>query len=268
MGKSLNSRPVGNNPRPGKSLISDKTIKDRIKAGSQQNQRKTMASDARQTPNTPSSAARDKVYTSMEHVVSPQGISAFIDKMTDIVSYFAVIDNTTVARNMELAAGNGMSIDDRTVSFECAEYVIANMPFIFMGLVLNNTFKESFIKAVAVELSIDQQSDDVKKKMRSGMKDPNGYASVGSIVIGITSFTKPVEDSFFAKMNANFEALDPYAGDFDKAVSKLTTEDKMTYGAIFSNFMYLIRAFTHNDNFMGYVIKVIEEVKSTLKITG
>ena len=45
---------------------------------------------------------------------------------------------------------------------------------------------------------------------------------------------------------------------------ELTEEEKLQYGFIFSNFMYLIRAFTHNDVFMSYVVTVIENVKATL----
>ena len=98
------------------------------------------------------------------------------------------------------------------------------------------------------------------------MKDHSEYKSIGSIVIGITGFTPATEERFMNEMSNGYAELDRYADEFDAAVDKLTNEQKLELGFIFSNFMYLIRAFTHNDYFMSYVVTVIEKVKATIGI--
>lgn len=265
MGKSLNSRPVGNNPRPTKSLISGTPKSNQ---STQQVKQVTPPHTARQSAAPQqTSGVRDlpsSVYKKDEAMISESGLVRFVTMLSDMVSGFSILDTNVIKKNMELAAGNGMSAEDRTVPFECAEYLITNLPYMLMGIVLNENIKDAFLKAIAIELSIDNQLPEVKKKTREGMRSPNPSASVGSIVIGVTSFTKPIEDSFFDKMNATFQLMAPYSADFDEAVAALQTEDKLKFGLIFSNWMYLIRAFTHNDRFFGYIINVVEGVKSTL----
>ena len=85
--------------------------------------------------------------------------------------------------------------------------------------------------------------------------------STGSVVFGITAFKPEVELAMIDRMQKGFSDLMPYSDEFDSAVNGLSNDQKVEYGYIFSNFMYLIRAFTHNDVFMKHVITVIEGVK-------
>ena len=91
------------------------------------------------------------------------------------------------------------------------------------------------------------------------------FDSLGSIVIGVTSFTPAVVAELMTKMENGFTELDKYSAEFDNAVAKLTNEQKLEYGFIVSNWMYLIRAFNKNDLFLSYVITVVEKVKQTLR---
>lgn len=189
-------------------------------------------------------------------------MSNFVNILKNMVGGFAILSDDVINQNLQLAAGRGMTTDDRTISFECADYLMSNLAFIFMGLVLDTNFKNAFMDSLMVELQIDSQPEDVKKKTRESMKDKKEYKSNGSIVLGITTFMPNVSNELMNKMNKGFDLLEPYADEFDAEVAKLTPEQKVEYGFIFSNFMYLIRAFTHNDMFMSYVITVIEKVKS------
>lgn len=255
-GKSLNQRPSGSvNGRPSKSL-------------NQRAPRTVVGQQPAAAPAQKTVTARPTQTAQTSNVSSPaagDSVSNFVTVMRGMVEPFATIDDNVVTTNLKLAGGHGMSIDDRTISFECAEYLISNIAYIFMGLVLDASFKGAFMDALSVELQIDKQTDEVKKKTRDNMKDPKDYKSAGSIVLGLTTFTPVVEKEFMRKMTAGFEALDPYADEFDAEVAKLTYQQKAEFGMLFSNFMYLIRAFTHNDLFMSYVITVIEKVKATLK---
>lgn len=188
-------------------------------------------------------------------------LEKFVDLVKKMVGGFAYLNDDVIAQNLRYAAGEGMSTDDRTISFECADYIISNLAYIFMGVVLDKNFKQAFLDAVVIELELDSKSDEEKAKIRASMKDNKEYVSNGSVVLGVTSFTPPIEAELFNRMNIGFEKLSKYSGEFDAEVATFTPEMKTEYGFIFSNFMYLIRAFTHNDMFMSYVITVLERVK-------
>lgn len=199
------------------------------------------------------------------HVAQPaytDSINNFVKIMREMVGGFAILSEDVIAQNLKLAGGVGMTADDRTISFECADYLMSNLSFILMGLVLDANFKQSFMESLMVEMQIDKQTPEVKAKTRESMKDKKEYKSNGSIVLGVTTFTPAVEKELMAKMQKGFDLLEPYADEFDAEVAKLQPNQKAEYGFIFSNFMYLIRAFTHNDMFMSYVITVIEKVKA------
>ena len=157
------------------------------------------------------------------------------------------------------------SEDDRTISFECAEYLMSNFAYILMGLIVDQNFKETFLESLRMEIELDSLSPETVKTVRADMTDPKEYDSVGSIVIGVSGFSTEIGSRFMDKMARGYDELDRWADEFDSAVEKLSTDEKLEYGFIFSNFMYLIRAFTHNDLFMSYVITVIEKVKSVIK---
>lgn len=195
-----------------------------------------------------------------------QEVNAFVESMKSMVGSFAIISDEVVANNSRLAGGQGMSIDDRTIPFECAQYIMSNFAFICMGIVCNEDFKDSFISAITAEHKIDALDEEDKKAIRATMTDPNPYKSEGSIVLGMTTFTQPIEEQLHREMMKGFDKLQPFSKEFDEAVFALNDEQKMANGFIFSNWMYLIRAFTHNDMFMSYVITVIDEVKSRLGI--
>lgn len=259
-GKSLNARPgpiaAPSTPIPATAAV------------------KTQPAPQTQTYSQPKNVAPVKVQST----VRPQPAAAvaqtapanaadvpdFVGVMRSMVGGFAILSEDTIQQNLKLASGQGMTADDRTVSFECADYLMSNLGYIFMGLVLDTNFKNAFMESLTVELNIDKQADDVKKKTRESMKDPHAYESTGSIILGVTTFTPDIETMLMNKMQKSFDALDGYADEFDSEVAKLTDQQKMEYGFIFSNFMYLIRAFTHNDLFMSYVITVIEKVKGII----
>lgn len=193
------------------------------------------------------------------------GVDAFVKFLRGVAAPFAIIDENVVAANTKLAGGYGMSAEDRTVKFECAEYLMSNLAYILMGLVLDNDFKTAFVESVGVELEIDKKTEAERKAIRETMTDPKPFDSLGSIVIGVTSFTPAVVAELMTKMENGFNELDKYSAEFDGAVAKLTNEQKLEYGFIVSNWMYLIRAFNKNDLFLSYVITVVEKVKQTLR---
>lgn len=194
--------------------------------------------------------------------------SGFVNAMTAMVKGFALLSDEVIEKNFKMALGDGMSNADRTISFECVDYLMSNFAHIMMGLVLDSAFKDAFKEAIMLEMQLDTEKPDVVAKKRAAMKDKKDYASSGSIVIGVTSFMPTIETELMDKMQHSFDVLDPFAAEFDNEVANMSNERKVEFGFIFSNFMYLIRAFSQNDLFMSYVITVIERVKDSLGIKG
>lgn len=277
MGKELNARPARSlNQRP--SAASKSIPQSKYPAANTQrpplpySAQKISASMSQKQPQKPVQQKpvqqpQQTANTSSTPKQSSTAVSSFVGVMRSMVSSFAILSDEVIQKNLDLASGKGMSNDDRTVSFECADYLMSNLAFIFMGLVLDKDFKDAFVQSVIVEMNLDKSSDDDKAKVRKSMKDTHEYESMGSIVIGVTTFVSSISTDLMNKMQDSFDKLDSFADEFESEVAKLTEDQKVEYGFIFSNFMYLIRAFTHNDMFLSYVITVIEKVKETIKNT-
>lgn len=199
--------------------------------------------------------------TMVSRVTSGNPLVAFVARMSDIVGSFAILSDDVLAQNISLAT-NGFSVEDRTLPYEIAEYLMSNMAYIFMGLVLDNNFKNAFMESLKVELEIDSQPENIRLLTRAKMKEDKKYSTIGSIVVGTSDFVPEIKAILAKKMQQGFTSLDGFAEEFDAEINHLTREQKLEYGFIFSNFMYLQRAFTHNDIFMSYVISVIEKVKA------
>lgn len=260
-GKSLNSRPTQG---PGgrqvakpvqRPVSNQQTVNKPAKAPLQKG-----TPPKKPVTKAPGSVAQNALYNG---ATIDNGVSSLVKVLRNMVGGFAILSDDVIAKNVKLAAGE-MSMDDRTISFECADYLVSNLAYIFMGLVLDKDFKDAFVQAVTVEIDLDKQPADVVAKTRKTMKDPKEYKSVGNIIIGVSEFSAEIAKGFTAKMDSGFKSLDAYADEFDAEVNRLDETQKLQYGFIFSNFMYLIRAFTHNDVFMSYVVTVIENVKATL----
>ena len=258
----------GINQRPDANRIpSQQPAQSHIPTGNVRPAVKSMggAAPVRPTPSQQTATAQAPAQSSIAmDDVARDAMADFVSVMKEMVGGFALLSDEVINNNLKMAAGNGMSIDDRTISFECAQYVMSNFAYICMGLVFDVNFRDSFVQSLSLELNIDSLPTSEKEQLRASMKDNQPYKSDGSIVLGLTTFTPMVEKDLMDKMMAGFAKLDPYADEFDNQVANLTQQDKVNLGFIFSNFMFLIRAFTHNDMFMGYVVTVIERVKETV----
>ena len=202
--------------------------------------------------------------TSVANTNNLSPLVIFVAQMKDMVSAFAILSDDVISQNMKMALG-GFPAEERTIPYEVADYLMSNMGFIFMGLVLDENFKNAFKESLKIELEIDKQSAEIKAATREKMRDPKNYKSRGAMVVGTSEFLPEVKGALLKKMQDSFTQLNSFAEEFDAEIKNLTRTQKLEYGFIFSNFMYLARAFTHNDLFMSYVISVIEKVKA---ITG
>lgn len=270
----MNPRPVKSlNPRPAKQLGPSTNTTPAGQAVQTQHIPPAMPKQTvpptkgKSVPRTEDKAAfmgQQSSVTSGATVVADTSVNplaVFVVQMKNMVGAFAILSDDVIAENLKMALG-GFSSEDRTMPYEVADYLMSNMGFIFMGLVLDENFKNSFKESLKIELNIDKQPDHIKEATRKKMGDPKKYTSRGSMVIGTSDFLPEVKAALSKKMQDSFDRLDGFAEEFDNEIKNLTRTQKLEYGFIFSNFMYLARAFTHNDMFMSYVISVIEKVKA------
>lgn len=189
---------------------------------------------------------------------------SFVTMLRSMVGPFTILNDSVIQKNLDMAFGVGMSNSDRTIPFETIGYIMFNASYILMGLVLDSDFKDAFMSAVLVEMSLDEKSPEEVKKARKDMSTVDDISHEGYLTIGVTSFMPAVRDHLLRMMDKSFEALSPYADEFDETVDKLTNDYKLELGFIFSNFMYLFRAFGHNGVFVSYVITIVEKMKEIM----
>lgn len=266
----MNQRPTGGqpvNPRPSFTPVK-KTVSSTPLQRQQIPAQPTMASQpAPAAPVRQVSAPKPSFSAPVQPTAAPQasGEGGILSMLKEMTGAFAYIDDSVVAKNIDLAAGQGMTADDRMVPFEVADYFVGNVAYIIMAAIFDKNFKQQFLDAVALEIMIDQKTPDEKREIRRGMKSPTPPTYSGYIVLGISSFSPQLESVISTKMERGFANLDKYADEFDAKVNSLSDEEKREYGFIVSNWMYLIRAITHNDLFSAYIVSVVEQLKDKLK---
>lgn len=267
-GKGLTPRPGTNQTKPtGSSIPLTQTPLQRqpsalVKAPNSalSSQKKSVIPiDQAVAMNKPAGAIVDK----MTPEVVNQGIQNLVKAMRNMVGSFAILQEAVIAENIVLA-NRGMTMEERTVPYECAEYLISNSAFIFTALVAEGSVREAFVDAVMYEQELDKLPEAEKEKKRKSMRDPRPYPSKGSMVIGVSTFSAELTEFMMQRMTVGYEALSPYSDEFDSMVDALDNDAKIQLGFVFSNFMYLIRAFTHNDLFMAYVITMIDNSKKAM----
>lgn len=210
-----------------------------------------------------SGAPDDKEMTGAESVIS------FVNALIKMVEPFALVNADIIKENVDQMVGAGtMTYEDRTVSYDCVNYVMSNMAYILSGLIMQPAFKTEFVNAVYAEKYLDTVSTERKAELRKAMTNPNKPVSRGSIVLGETQFAQKIEENLKAKMGASFDTMSRFDSEVAQTAAALDNEYKLELGYVFSNWMYLIRAFNKNDDFMGKVISVIEDFKAEIRKIG
>lgn len=199
-------------------------------------------------------------------VVNPTAESAVVEILANVFNSISYMDPDTVRHNIELACEGGMSKSDRSIRVELANYLLSHFSLIFVGLIVNSEFRDTFKEAVSIELALDNKDKDFVKQMRKEMSDSAHIESKGNFVLNFGNFNENVYKKMNSKLSDSFSKITEYDEVIDELVGELTEEDMIDIGYCVSNFMYLIRAFAKNTMFANYVKTVIHNVQDTLKI--
>lgn len=178
----------------------------------------------------------------------------------------AAIDDRTLRENIFLGCENGFSEEDRSVRIELADYLFEDFSVIYLGLLVNDDFRNSFKKAVDLELSLADKSRSYVRDVRQQLKDGPVMPSQGNLVIDLSRFDLAAAKDVSTRIRSSMDKIAPFSDEFNAIVQEVTDEEAATVGFCISNFMYLIRAFDKNPTFENYVRSVVKAVGTNLGI--
>ncbi|MBO6302776.1 MAG: hypothetical protein J6N15_10105 [Ruminiclostridium sp.] len=179
----------------------------------------------------------------------------------------AALSDSVIDTNTDLLCDGGMSVRDRTISLDTANYLLENLSVIMLGLISNDTFRESVKQAVAVEISLDEKNEEFVRSIRKDMGDkPIDRSKAKYIVIDLGVYKPKIAEKIGNMVSESLEKIMTFQDDFNQLCDELTKEDAIDIGFCVANYAYLIRAFAHNAVFMDYIRDVIKAVREELKI--
>ena len=179
----------------------------------------------------------------------------------------AALSDSVIDANTELLCDGGMPVRDRTISLDTANYLLENLSVIMLGLISNDTFRQSVKQAVAVEISLDEKNEEFVRGIRKDMGDkPIDRSKAKYIVIDLGVYKPKIAEKIGNMVSESLEKIMTFQDDFNQLCDELTKEDAIDIGFCVANYAYLIRAFAHNAVFMDYIKDVIKAVREELKI--
>ncbi len=178
----------------------------------------------------------------------------------------AFIDTDTLRRNIQCGCAGGSSRADRTIRADLADYLMSNFGVIFIGLLINKDFRDTFMESIAIENVIDDKNPEIIAKIRDDMKVGEQKSSAGDYVVDFSKYDDAMFKSINGMLLQSFKRVDNYSEQIDVFIDNLTEDDMIDIGYCVSNFMYLIRAFSQNGLFANYVKRVIHNAKDLLDI--
>lgn len=196
------------------------------------------------------------------NVVAENAVVTLLDNLFKDIAY---IDVTTVRRNIGYASEGGMTKEDRMIRVETANYFMKHFAVVYLGLVINAELRDEFIKAIQLEMGIDNISEADRKKYRAQMKPDEEDMSKGNYLIDLSSYNDAVYTKINKKILLSMQSMAEFDDGFDAFSSKLTQNDMINIGFIVSNFMYLLRAIGKNQLFVNYVKEVVRNVEAALE---
>ena len=192
--------------------------------------------------------------------------TAVIQLLSDIFSGVAYLDVDTIQENVALACSGRAPEALRTISFECADFLLSNFGIIIIGLITNEEFRDIFVDATSIEIALDSKDSEFVKDIRKSMQTDSENPSSGNFVINLENHNDDIYKMVSTKIGDSFKKVEHYNDAVDMLINELSDRAMMDIGFCFSNFMYLYRAFANDPVFFEYVRKVIRSVKDDLNL--
>lgn len=197
----------------------------------------------------------------MTKIVDPVSESVVVATLDTFFNDCAMLDPKTVARNMECLCEGKWSKSDRAIAVSLCDKLLKDVSVFFLGLVVNNDFRQEVKTAVTVELGMDSLSPEEISAARKEMSQPkeSGFKDK-YYVINLKSYNQKIVDRLVESLAISFDRLTAFEDVVGEFVDELTYEERCDIGFCISNFAYLIRAFSKNDTFAAYTMGVLKDV--------
>jgi|GEM_PF-2524411 len=176
------------------------------------------------------------------------------------------VDYKTIRENTLLGSELGFPEEDRTIRADLVDYLLCNFSLIYLGLLVNEDFRNKFREAVEFEMELADRSKDYSKDRRTQVQGGLSEPSEHNVIINLGSFNLSVARNISGRIKASMDKLTPFAEEYNSIVREVTDEDAARIGYCICNFMYLIKAFEKNPSFRNYVRKVVKAVGDGLGI--
>lgn len=225
--------------------------------------------------------------------VDTSGAEGFIRSFIDSYTPKLYLDEKML-HNSYLLACDGAPIDGRRIKKSVLNYLLDNYSFIIEFIVLSNPFRNKVYEAIKQEIHLDQIDEEEVILAREEMKEdgmqsksleiPEGFyqalSMIGikedsmqanpleeSIVIDFSELDDVIADKICKRIQKSVDEIPFFESQLQEEIDQLTKDFQLAEdylieaGYIFSNWIYLIRAFDKNSSFLSYVKDAVGMLK-------
>lgn len=169
--------------------------------------------------------------------------------------------------NIKLAGNGGMPLDDRRIRADMADLLLDNFAMLTATFFGDSEFREQFIGVINEEKKFNALNEAEQNILRKAMKSPSAALAPTKnyYTIDLTVFNKSVLNRIKRQIDNSYKTQPEFAEAISYYKKMSTRSLKNDIGYIYSNFMYLIRAFIKNEVFMNYVYEIITKMNKELE---
>ena len=199
--------------------------------------------------------------------MSPEQI--MIQLYIDSVNVVCALDVDVMKGNINLVE-NMPFHEDRVVPIEAATFIADNAGLLvsMIGMDYKN-IRRLILTALDDEVGVDSMSAQERSVFRKKNGEDFFRNSELTIVLGATNFSSSILSELCFACERSFAAMsscNDLIEDTEAYLASSTDEDKSYATMIFSNFVYLLRVFSHNSVFLGQMIGYINAFKKDYNI--
>lgn len=189
---------------------------------------------------------------------------ATVEILSNIFNHIAYMDAETVRENIEMACYGGFEPSDRTIPKEVGDWIMDNFSLIFLGLIVNQDFRDAMMEAVSVEIGLEERDDGFIKRIRDEMGSSENLEGMDNYLIDLGRYSDDMYRYINGRLADSFGKITDFGETVDIMISELSEDDMIDIGFCVSNFMFLLRAFAQNGVFREYIKTVVETVSKTI----
>lgn len=185
----------------------------------------------------------------------------------DIVSTICPVDRGLVEANL-VSLKKGPD-NEKILSLELANFMAEHFAYVISAAIIDyRNIRNTLGAAIAVEISLNEVTLSERLDYRNIMytrKDVKTHC----IEMGVTIFSKDIVESLYNVMNSEFMKMaenEDFVHERDSYLQKLTNDDVVALSVIFSNPIFLIKAFVFNTAFRDEIAGIVAAFKYDYKL--